>query len=105
MQRTVDLLAGPVCRLHAARVLRAPTVQVDHPGSRPLNPSELALLETFRRRLHERVSSVGLTVDDVRQLLRAMHSHPEASVEVIRIMREEASKLTPGQRLISFDWD
>lgn len=80
-------------------------MQVDHPGSRPLNDTELALLDTFRTRLHERVSSVGLTVDDVRQLLRAMHRHPEASAEVIRIMREEASALMPGQSLFSFDWD
>lgn len=81
------------------------TVQVDHPGSRPLNEAELALLDTFRKRLHERVSSVGLTVDDVRQLLRAMHRHPEASAEVIRIMREEASTLMPGGSLFTYDWD
>ncbi len=87
------------------QVRRNRTVQVDHPGSRALSPEELALLESFRRRLHERVSSVGLTVDDVRQLLRAMHRHPEASAEVIRIMREEASALMPGQSLFSFDWD
>lgn len=80
-------------------------MQVDHPGARPLNQAELDLLETFRKRLHERVSSVGLTVDDIRHLLKAMHSHPEASAEVIRIMREEASALMPGQRLISYDWD
>lgn len=83
----------------------AGAVQVDHPGSRPLNPAELALLDTFRQRLHERVSSVGLTVDDVRQLLKAMHAHPEASVEVIRILREEASARMPGQSLFSYDWD
>jgi hypothetical protein len=80
-------------------------MQVDHPGSRPLNDTELALLDTFRTRLHERVSSVGLTVDDVRQLLQAMHRHPEASAEVIRIMREEASALMPGQSLFTYDWD
>lgn len=80
-------------------------MEVDHPGGRPLNQEEQALLETFRQRLHERVSSVGLTVDDVRQLLRAMHRHPEAGPEVIRIMREEASTLMPGQTLLSYDWD
>lgn len=83
----------------------ATAVQVDHPGARALSPSELALLDSFRTRLHQRVSSVGLTVDDVRQLVKAMHAHPEASAEVIRIMREEASTLLPGQRLLSFDWD
>jgi hypothetical protein len=80
-------------------------MQVDHPGAHPLSEDELALLERFRSRLHARVNSVGLTVDDVRHLLKAMHSHPEASVEVIRIMREEASALMPGQSLFSFDWD
>jgi hypothetical protein len=80
-------------------------VQVDHPGSHPLSQKELALLESFRSRLHARVNSVGLTVDDVRNLVKAMHSHPEASVEVIRIIQEEASELMPGQRLFSFDWD
>ena len=90
---------------HPERARRHSTVDVDHPGSRALNPEELALLESFRTRLHERVNSVGLTVDDVRQLLRAMHRHPEASAEVIRIMREEASALIPGQSLFSFDWD
>jgi hypothetical protein len=34
-----------------------------------------------------------------------MHRHPEASAEVIRIMREEAGALMPGQSLLSFDWD
>ena len=80
-------------------------MEVHHPDSRPLNETELALLESFRRRLHERVSSVGLTVDDVRQLLKTMHRHPEASPEVVRIMREQAAALLPGQRLFSFDWD
>ena len=80
-------------------------MEVDHPNARPLNPTELQLLQTFRRRLHERVSSVGLTVDDVRQLLAAMHRFPEASPEVIRIMREEASQLMPGQQLFTYDWD
>lgn len=80
-------------------------MQVDRPGSPPLTEAELSLLDSFRLRLHERVSSVGLTVDDVRQLLKAMHAHPHASVEVIRIMREEANALMPGQRLLSFDWD
>ena len=80
-------------------------MQIDHPDSRPLNEAERSLLDTFRRRLHERVTTVGLTVDDVRQLLKALHRYPEASVEVIRIMREEASALLPGQGLFSFDWD
>lgn len=80
-------------------------MQVDHPGSHPLSQDELTLLEGFRTRLHERVNSVGLTVDDVRNLVRAMQSHPEASVEVIRIIQDEASALMPGQRLFSFDWD
>ncbi len=34
-----------------------------------------------------------------------MHRHPEASAEVIRIMREEASALMPGQSLFTYDWD
>ncbi len=99
------VVAGSPQGLQDGRVRRTSTVQVDHPGSRPLNEAELALLESFRQRLHERVGSVGLTVDDVRQLIRAMHSHPEASAEVIRIMREEASSLMPGGSLFTYDWD
>jgi hypothetical protein len=98
-------LAAAARHQHPVGVRHVSTVQVDHPGSRPLTPSELALLESFRTRLHQRVSSVGLTVDDVRQLLKAMHEHPEASVEVLRILHDEASTLLPGQRLVSFDWD
>lgn len=98
-------VAGPSHGPHPEGVRCVSTVQVDHPGSRPLSQDELALLESFRARLHERVNSVGLTVDDVRHLLKGMRSHPEASTEVIRIMREEASALMPGQSLFSFDWD
>jgi hypothetical protein len=80
-------------------------MQVDHPDARPLSEAEQALLESFRVRLRERVGSVGLTADDVRHLVQAMHSHPEASVEVIRIIREEASAMLPGQHLFNYDWD
>jgi len=98
-------VAGSTPAQHPDGIRCDRTVQVDHPDSRPLNEAELTLLETFRRRLHERVTSVGLTVDDVRQLLRAMHRFPEASPEVIRIMREEAGTLMPGQTLFTYDWD
>lgn len=98
-------MAGSATRHQHGTVRRPGTLQVEHPGSRRLNDTELALLEPFRSRLHERLRSVGLTVDDMRQLLRAMHRHPEASAKVIRSMREEASALMPGQSLFGVDWD
>lgn len=80
-------------------------VQVDHPDARPLTEEEQTLLRIFRERLHQRVATVGLTVDDVRHLLKALHEHPGASLEVIRTLREEAATLLPGQGLFTYDWD
>lgn len=80
-------------------------MKIDHPGAKPLTEKEQALLDHFRAHLKERVATTGLTVDDVHQILKGMRSHPDASQEAMRILREEAGSLVPGQRLITFDWD
>jgi len=81
-------------------------MEIDHPGASPLAPEELALLELFRQRLHEqRIATTGLTQDDVRHIVAGIRSHPDCSAEVLRILREEAQALLPGQRLLSFNWD
>ena len=80
-------------------------MQIDHPHAHPLTAREQALLEEFRRHLHSRISGGGLTATDVRQIVEAMQGHPEASLEALRILRQEAQALLPRQSLISFDWD
>ncbi|MCP9773058.1 hypothetical protein KBY66_10530 [Synechococcus sp. Tobar12-5m-g] len=81
-------------------------MEIDHPGAKPLTEEEQALLEQFRTRMHERrISTTGLTADDIRHIVAGIRSHPHASVEVIRILREEVQAILPGQRLLTFDWD
>lgn len=83
----------------------APPMEINRPGAKPLTPEEQALVETFRKRLHERVASVGLTSDDVRSIIEGMRRHPDASTEAIGVLMEEARNLLPGQRMVTFDWD
>jgi transposase-like protein len=66
---------------------------------------EQALLDHFRAHFKERVATTGLTVNDIRQILKGMRSHPDASSEAARILMEGARSLPPGQRLVTFDWD
>ena len=81
-------------------------MEIDRPGAQPLTEEELALLEQFRTRMQERrISTTGLTDDDIRHIVAGIRSHPHASVEVIRILREEVQAMLPGQRLLTFDWD
>ncbi len=80
-------------------------VEINHPGAKPLSTEEQALLEQFRQRLHERVVSVGLTADDVRRIVEGIRSHPAASLEVMRLITEEARQRLPGGRMLTFDWD
>jgi hypothetical protein len=80
-------------------------LEIDHPGARPVTPQEQALLELFRQRLHERVITGGLSVDDVRRIVAAIRSHPHASVELMRAIGEEARQQLPGGQLISFEWE
>ncbi len=84
---------------------RCPPMEVNHPGAKPLTPEQQALLDKFRQRLQERVETVGLTSDDVRSIIEGMRRHPDASVEAVRILMEEARALLPGQRLVTFDWE
>ncbi len=80
-------------------------MEINHPGAKPLTEKEQALLDHFRAHLKERVATTGLTVDDIRQILKGMRSHPDASYEAVRILMEEARSLVPGQRLVTFEWD
>jgi hypothetical protein len=80
-------------------------MEINHPGAKPLTPEEQALLQTFRKRLQERVATVGLTSDDVRSIIEGMRHHPDASTEAVRILMEEARAMLPGQRLVTFDWE
>ncbi|KEF43148.1 MAG: hypothetical protein ER33_02800 [Cyanobium sp. CACIAM 14] len=80
-------------------------MEINYPAGKPLTPDEQALVEAFRKRLHERVATVGLTTDDVRHILEGLRQHPHASNEVVRVLMEEARTLLPGQRMVSFNWD
>ncbi|CAK6693621.1 hypothetical protein VB734_05495 [Synechococcus sp. BA-124 BA4] len=79
-------------------------MEINHPNQKPLTPVEQALLDEFRAKLHERVLSVGLASDDVRRIIEGRRAHPDASMEVIQAVLDEARALVPGRRLLRFDW-
>ncbi|MCP9818743.1 hypothetical protein KBZ18_04440 [Synechococcus sp. Cruz-9H2] len=80
-------------------------MEINHPDRQPLTSEEQALLQEFRQKLNERVLSVGLTSDDVRHIVEGLRLHPNASLEVIQAVLEEARALVPGRRLLTFDWE
>ncbi|WP_094556074.1 hypothetical protein [Synechococcus sp. 1G10] len=80
-------------------------MEINHPGARQLSEKEQALLAQFRAQLKERIATTGLTAEDVRLIVQGMRNHPDVSNEAVQILREEASSLMPGQRLVTFDWD
>ncbi len=80
-------------------------MEINHPGEKELSPEEQALVDQFRQRLHERVVSVGLTVDDVRRIVEGLRQHPSASRAALQVITEEARQRVPGGRLLTFDWD
>lgn len=80
-------------------------MEINHPNRKPLTAEELVLLEEFRQKLKGRVLSVGLTSDDVRQIVEGLRRHPNTSLEVIQAVLEEARALVPGRRLVTFDWE
>ena len=44
-------------------------MDVSHPGSKPLDADQQALLETFRSKVDSRISSHGLTAADVQMFV------------------------------------
>ena len=79
-------------------------MDASHPGSKPLDADQQALLETFRSKVDSRISSHGLTAADVQMLVDEIKKHPEVSVELLDAVRSEVATLMQGQRF-SFDFD
>ena len=79
-------------------------MDVTHPGSKPLNEDQKALLESFRSKVETRISSHGLTAADVQVFVDEIKKHPEVSAELLDEIRGEVAKLMQGQRF-SFDFD
>lgn len=84
---------------------RPAAMEINHPVPQHLTPEEGALLEHFRERLRERLSSGGLTANDIRRIVAGIRSHPHVSAAVLKVIHEEASEQLPGGRLLTFDWD
>jgi hypothetical protein len=80
-------------------------MDVQHPlDDGPLSPQQAQLLEQFRQRVDARISSHGLTSDDVAALVKELREHPDVSRQLMAELAEELQRLLPGQRF-SFDWD
>ena len=75
-----------------------------HPGSKPLDADQQALLETFRSKVDSRIFSHGLTAADVQMLVDEIKKHPEVSVELLDAVRSEVATMMQSQRF-SFDFD
>ena len=80
------------------------TMDVNHPGSKPLTEDQIALLETFRSKVESRISSHGMTAADVQSFVDEIKRHPEVSTALLEEIRKEVGQLMQGQRF-SFDFD
>ncbi|KAF0654580.1 hypothetical protein L107_02699 [Cyanobium sp. Copco_Reservoir_LC18] len=80
-------------------------MEVHHPSDDgPLSAEQVLLLEQFRHRVEARISSHGLTSDDVAALVKELRDHPQMSRQLMAELAQELQRLLPGQRF-SFDWD
>lgn len=79
-------------------------MQIDHPNAAPLTAEQAEVLDRFRLRLEQMVSSHGLTPSNVDDLVHELKSHPQISVQLMQEIRDEVGRLLPGQRF-TFDWD
>ena len=80
------------------------TIDVTHPGSKPLSDDQKALLDAFRSKVESRITSHGLTAADVQTFVDEIKKHPEVSKALLEEIRGEVGKLMQGQRF-SFDFD
>lgn len=80
-------------------------MDIHHPAADgPLSPEQVALLAEIRERLDRRISSHGLTADDVNALVQELRHHPQISAQLMALIRQELARLQPGQSF-TFDWD
>ena len=90
---------------HRAGEKRSPrTMDVTHPGSKPLSDDQKALLDAFRTKVESRISSHGLTAADVQTFVDEIKKHPDVSGALLDAVRSEVATLMQGQRF-SFDFD
>ena len=50
------------------------------------------------------VSTHGLTMFNMEEMVRALRAYPSISVQLMEEIRSEVGRLWPGQRF-TFDWD
>ena len=79
-------------------------MDVTHPGSKPLDEDQQALLARFLQQVESKISSHGLTAADVQTFVDEIKKYPEVSVELLDAVRSEVATLMQGQRF-SFDFD
>ncbi|RPF83591.1 MAG: hypothetical protein CBB80_004160 [Synechococcus sp. TMED20] len=79
-------------------------MEINHPSAQPLNDDQKALLESFRSKVNEKISSHGLTAADVQSFVDEIKKHPEVSGALLEEIRGEVGRLMQGQRF-SFDFD
>lgn len=79
-------------------------MEITHPSAQPLNDDQKALLESFRFKVNEKISSHGLTAADVQSFVDEIKKHPEVSGALLEEIRGEVGRLMQGQRF-SFDFD
>jgi len=74
--------------------------------SRPLTAKEELALQHFRERLHQQTLHGGLTVDSVRNIVRAIKQHPDFSHDILAVIGEELREMrraAPGLPLFELD--
>ena len=63
-------------------------------------------MQHFRERLHQQTLHGGLTVDSVRNIVRAIKQHPDFSHDILAVIGEELREMrraAPGLPLFELD--
>ncbi|QEY31827.1 hypothetical protein EVJ50_05795 [Synechococcus sp. RSCCF101] len=70
-------------------------MEIDFPGSQPLNEAQQQVLEQFRRRLAEMLDDMALSNDEVMNLMQEFRQHPDLRNAFMAELQKVRSQL-PG---------
>jgi len=82
-------------------------MEINRPAPlRPLTAQEEQTLNHFRDRIHQQALHGGLSVDSVRNIVRALREHPDFSHEILAVIGDELramQQVAPGLSLFELD--
>lgn len=69
-------------------------MEINRPApSRPLTPKEDLALQHFRESIHRQALHGGLSIDSVRNIVRAIKQHPDFSHDILAVIGDELREM------------